>query len=253
MYDPSFEVMPLGLDAFNPFSTGLPTIAQMNEAFSKLDPTLDVSGFGLSEWKQYDPFNLDIRNPYVGGYPTLGGSWDPLLDYDPYAPHIYDYLKVLGEGNDTMEPQIADIEMPTYSPATPMQMMDMNEDFISAGMFPNMPSPEIAHVLGLISDKDYAFLEMIRPKHDTDTPSYTPHEPVEHYPVVGPSKAEWERFNRHEAARAEAVEKYNDCIKNGNLEEASKWAKKAVDEQYAKEVIYSVPYVSDINQRAGLY
>lgn len=158
---------------------------------------------------------------------------------------------MLNEANAMGMPQVASLEMPTPNSGMSTPMMDMNEDFISTGMFPNMPSPEMAHALGLISDKDYAFLEMIGPKHET--PSYNPSKPVELYPAVGPSKTEWVEFDKHEAARAEAVEKYNDCIKNGNLEEASKWADKAVDEQYAKEVIYSVPYVSDINQRAGLY
>lgn len=249
MYDTTTIDCGLGLNSFNPFSTGFPTPVQMNEALSNLDSNIDVSGFSLEEWKQYDPYNLDIRNPYVGGYPTLGGDWNPIFDYDPYAPHIIENMKVLSETNAMRTPETFGIETPT--PNSVMSMMDMNEDFISAGMFPNMPSPEMAHALGLISDKDYAFLEMIGPKHDT--PSYSHSEPVEQYPAVGPSKSEWEEFDKHEAARAEAVEKYNDCIKNGNLEEASKWADKAVDEQYAKEVIYSVSYVSDINQRAGLY
>lgn len=46
-----------------------------------------------------------------------------------------------------------------------MPIIDMNADIMSAGMFPNIPSPEMAHALGLISDQDYAFLEMIGPKH----------------------------------------------------------------------------------------
>lgn len=247
--DPSMNCG-IGFDSYNPFSTGLPTAVQMSEAFSHLDPNMDVSGFGLAEWKAYDPLNLDIRNPYVGGYPTLGGDWDPMLDYDPYAPHILENMKVLCDSNNTLPtPQMPIAN--NFMPVNQMQMTDMNADVMSAGMFPNLPSPEMAHALGLISDQDYAFLEMIGPKHDV--PTYTPSEPVEEYPIIGPSKAEWAEFDRHEAARAEAVDKYHDCIANGNLDEASKWADKAIDEQYAKETIYDVHYVTDINQRAGLY
>lgn len=252
MFDISTIDCGLCFDSYNPFSTGLPTPAQMNDAFSNLDPNLDVSGFGLAEWKQYDPYNLDIRNPYVGGYPTLGGDWDPLLDYDPYAPHIYENMRVLSDASAMRMPEMNCMEMlPESNSALPTSMPGMNEDFISAGMFPNMPSPEMAHALGLISDNEYAFLDMIGPKHESS--SYTPAESVDIYPIIGPSKAEWAEFDKHEAARAEAVEQYNDCLKNGNLDEASKWADKAIDEQYSKESIYDVHYVTDINQRAGLY
>ncbi len=240
----------IGFDPYNPYSTGHPTISQLNDAYANLDPSLDVTEFGLAEWKQYDPYNLDIRNPYVGGYPTLGGDWDPMLDYDPYAPYILENMKALCDDQESVNAAMNTFD-DTLMTTNYMPMIDMNEDVISAGMFPNMPSPEMAHALGLISDKDYAFLEMIGPKHDTST--YSPTEPVDLYPVIGPSKAEWEEFHKHEAARAEAIEKYNDCIKNGNLDEASKWADKAVDEQYEKEIIYDVAYVPDINQRAGLY
>lgn len=249
MFDPSMNCG-FGFDTFDPISTGLPTPAQMNEAFSHLDPNIDVSGFGLADWKAYDPLNLDIRNPYVGGYPTLGSDWDPMLDYDPYAPYIFDNLKMLCE-NQNMGEMVMLPNGGTPMTTNQMPIIDMNADIMSAGMFPNMPSPEMAHALGLISDQDYAFLEMIGPKQDA--PIASPSDPIEPYPIIGPSKAEWAEFDKHEAARADAVEKYHDCIANGNLDEASKWADKAIDEQYAKESIYDVHYVTDINQRAGLY
>lgn len=233
MFDPSMNCG-LGFDTYNPFSTGLPTPAQMNEAFSHLDPNMDVSGFGLAEWKAYDPLNLDIRNPYVGGYPTLGSDWDPMLDYDPYAPYILENMKILCDSNNAMPlPQVSDVNR--FMPGNQMPMIDMNADIMSAGMFPNMPSPEMAHTLGLISDQDYAFLEMIGPKHhDTVDINHIDSEP-------SLTQQKLDKSNSIERERDTAVEKYNDAKRSGDYDEMLKWETIANDRQQDLYYLWDTP------------
>lgn len=233
MFDPSINCG-LGFDTYNPFSTGLPTPAQMNEAFSHLDPNVDVSGFGLAEWKAYDPLNLDIRNPYVGGYPTLGGDWDPMLDYDPYAPHIFENMKILCDSNNAMvAPQMPDVN--NFTSANQMPMIDMNADFMSAGIFPNMPSPEMAHALGILSDQDYAFLEMIGPKHhDTMDSHHINSEP-------SMTQQKLDKSDTIERERDTAVEKYNDAKRAGDFDEMLKWETIANDRQQDLYYLWDTP------------
>ena len=233
MFDPSMNCG-LGFDSYNPFSTGLPTPAQMNEAFSHLDPNLDVSGFGIAEWKAYDPLNLDIRNPYVGGYPTLGEDWDPLLDYDPYAPHIFENMKILCDSKNAMTvPQMPDVS--SVTPANQMPVVDMNADIMSTGMFPNMPSPEMAHTLGLISDQDYAFLEMIGPKH-LDTVDF---HHIDSEPSMTQQKLD--KSNSIERERDTAVDKYNDAKRAGDYDEMLKWETIANDRQQDLYYLWDTP------------
>ena len=233
MFDPSMNCG-LGFDTYNPFSTGLPSPAQTNDAFSHLDPNMDVSSFGLAEWKAYDPLNLDIRNPYVGGYPTLGGDWDPMLDYDPYAPYIFENMKILCDSNNAMTaPQMADVT--SFMPANQMPVIDMNADIISAGMFPNMPSPEMAHTLGLISDQDYAFLEMIGPKH---------HDTVDFHHIDSEPSMTQQKLDKSDSIERErdtAVEKYNDAKRAGDYDEMLKWETIANDRQQDLYYLWDTP------------
>lgn len=226
MFDTTTLDCGLGFDSYNPYSTGFPTSAQMNEAFSNLDPNLDVSSFGLSEWKQYDPYNLDIRNPYVGGYPTLGGDWDPMLDYDPYAPHIYENLNSLMNAQQQYDELLSSAPMPTANP---------DADFMSAGMFPNMPSPEMANAMGLISDQDLAFLEMIGPKH---------HDSVDFHHIDSEPSMTQQKLDKSdfiEKERDTAVEKYNDAKSAGDYEEMLKWETIANDKQQDLYYLWDTP------------
>lgn len=216
----------LGFDSYNPLLTGLPSPTQMNEAFSNLDPTLDVSRFGLAEWKQYDPYNLDIRNPYVGGYPTLGGDWDPTLDYDPYAPHIYENL------NSLMNAQRQYNEMLSSSP---ILMANPDADIMSACMFPNKLSPEMANAMGLISDQDLAFLDMIGPKHGETSDL----QHIESEPSMEQQKLDKSEFIERE--RDTAVEKYNDTKRAGDYEEMLKWETIANDKQQDLYYLWDTP------------
>lgn len=233
IFDPSMNCG-LGFDTYNPFSTGLPIPAQMNETFSHLDPNLDVSGFGLAEWKAYDPLNLDIRNPYVGGYPTLGGDWDPMLDYDSYAPHILENMKILCDSNNAITmPQLPDVN--SLTPTSQVPMTDMNADIMSAGMFPNLPSPEVAHALGLISDQDYAFLEMIGPKH---------HDTVDFHHIDSEPSMTQQKLDKSDAIERErdtAVEKYNDAKRAGDYDEMLKWETIANDRQQDLYYLWDTP------------
>lgn len=233
MFDPSMNCG-FGFDSFDSISTGLPTPAQMNEAFSQLDPNIDVSGFGLAEWKAYDPLNLDIRNPYVGGYPTLGSDWDSMLDYDPYAPYVFDNLKMLCENQN-----IGDMAMlpdgRTQMTTNQMPIINMNADIMSAGMFPNMSSPEMAHALGLISDQDYAFLEMIGPKH---------HDSVDFYHVDSEPSMTQQKLDKSDSIERErdtAVEKYNDAKRAGDYDEMLKWETIANDRQQDIYYLWDTP------------
>lgn len=216
----------LGFDSYNPLLTGLPSPTQMNEAFSNLDPTLDVSRFGLAEWKQYDPYNLDIRNPYVGGYPTLGGDWDPMQDYDPYAPHIYENL------NSLMNAQRQYNEMLSSSP---LLMTNPDADIMSADMFPNKLSPEMANAMGVISDQDLAFLDMIGPKHGETSDL----QHIESEPSMERQKLDKSEFIERE--RDTAVEKYNDAKRAGDYEEMLKWETIANDKQQDLYYLWDTP------------
>lgn len=216
----------LGFDSYNPLLTGLPSPTQMNEAFSNLDPTLDVSRLGLAEWKQYDPYNLDIRNPYVGGYPTLGGDWDPMLDYDPYAPHIYENL------NSLMNAQRQYNEMLSSSP---LLMANPDADIMSADMFPNKLSPEMANAMGVISDQDLAFLDMIGPKHGETSDL----QHIESEPSMERQKLDKSEFIERE--RDTAVEKYNDAKRAGDYEEMLKWETIANDKQQDLYYLWDTP------------
>lgn len=233
MFDTSMNCG-LGFDSFNPFAPAFPTATQMHEAYTQLDPSLDVSGFGLAEWKQYDPYNLDIRNPYVGGYPTLGGDWDPLLDYDPYAPHIFDNMKMPCENRNmaetTMFPSVC-----TPIPTSQMPIIDMSADIMSAGMFPNMPSPEMAHALGLISDQDYAFLEMIGPE-ESDMADFIH---IDSEPSMTQQKLD--KSDTIERERDNAVEKYNDAKRAGDYDEMLKWETIANDRQQDLYYLWDTP------------
>ena len=126
-----------------------------------------------------------------------------------------------------------------------------NTGFMFKNPYSNGLTFDEMHDFGLVSDQDYAFINSMVPKHETI--DYSRSTSSHHENPIGPSKEEWARFDQHEAARAEAVDKYNECIKKGELDEADKWADKAVKEQYAKEAIYDVQYVTDVNKRAGLY
>lgn len=226
MFDSTTLDYGLGFDSYNLFSTGFPSSAQMNEAFSNLDPNLDVSGFSLAEWKQYDPYNLDIRNPYVGGYPTLGSDWDPMLDYNPYAPHIYENLNSIMNAQHQYDKLLS---------SAPMPMANPDADILSAGMFPNMPSPELANALGLISDSDLAFLEMIGPRH---------HDTFEFHHVDSEPSITQQKLDKSdiiEKERDTAVEKYNDAKRAGDYDEMLKWETIANDKQQDLYYLWDTP------------
>lgn len=186
-----------------------------------------------------------LRNPFLPeGYDSFGDFIDDMrfqgkmpdceIFRNPYLPEGYDSAK---EFIDDMQFQgkIDNLYF-VRNPYLP-EGYDFFEDYVDDQYFQ-----------GNISEETYQFLQEHMPKSH---PVPKRHEDLEH-PIVGPSKSDWEEFDRHEAAREEAVDKYHECIEHGELEEAEKWADKAVDEQYAKEVIYSVPYVTDIRDRAGL-
>lgn len=226
MFDTTSFDCGLGFDSYNTLSTVFPTATQMNEAFSNLDPTFDVSNFGLAEWKQYDPYNLDIRNPYVGGYPTLGVSWDPMLDYDPYAPHIYENLTSLFNAQHQYDELLS---------SAPMPMANTDEDIMSAGMFPNIPSPEMANAIGLISDQELAFLEMIGPKH---------HDSIDFHQIDSEPSVTQQKLDKSdliEKERDTAVEKYNDAKRAGNYEEMLKWETIVNDKQQDLYYLWDTP------------
>jgi len=98
------------------------------------------------------------------------------------------------------------------------------------------------------------FMDMMMPglPSHSHSGSIIDSEPVEERPIIGPSKSDWERFDSYEAERAQAVENYKECLENGDLRGADRYAEEARKAQYGKEVIYDVGYVTDIDQRAGL-
>lgn len=232
----------LGFESFNPFAPAFPAASQMHEAYTQLDPSLDVSGFGLAEWKQYDPYNLDIRNPYVGGYPTLGGDWDPLLDYDPYAPHIYENMQAVTEmmsNQNTLSslPSVNSIDasmmpIPNLTPNSGSCLMYGNP--FSGGMSAD-EHMDLMHDMGLIRDEDYNFLLTIFPRHShasdmvttTSEPSLT--------------QLKLDESNSIERERDTAVENYNDAKRSGNYEEMLKWETIANDRQQDLYNLWDTP------------
>lgn len=239
MFDPSMNCG-LGFDSFNPFAPAFPTASQINEAYSQLDPTLNVSSFGLTEWKQYDPYNLDIRNPYVGGYPTLGGDWDPLLDYDPYASHIYENMQSITE---MMSNQNSLISIPEASsidacmihvPVPNNSSCLLYGNPFSGGMSAD-EHMDLMHDLGLIRDEDYNFLLTMFPRHShTSDISSATYEP-------SPTQAKLDESNSIERERDTAVENYNDAKRSGNYDEMLKWETIANERQQDLYYLWDTP------------
>lgn len=236
-----FDTFGMGFEDYNPFSTGFPTPAQMNEAFPNLNSNLDVSGFGLAEWKQYDPYNLDIRNPYVGGYPTLGGDWDPLLDYDPYAPHIFENMNSLMNAQSQFDEMISSLP----SAETDITATALPSDLTGCNMFRNPYLPEgYANsdqflndmlIQGKISQTDVDFLNMLFPKHH-ETVDFNH---IESEPSIAQQKLDKSDFIERE--RDTAVEKYNDAKSAGNYEEMLKWETIANDKQQDLYYLWDTP------------
>lgn len=149
------------------------------------------------------------------------------------------------------EPAIAIMpELPPF-PVIDVQskgMMSAKPGSLFYEPYDNMMSPEMAHALGILSDQDMSFLESIGPKHHEPVK----YEKVEVRPVIGPSKEDWARYDSYERDRQDAVDHYNDCLSRGDMDGAERWADRARDAQYSKEVIYDVGYVTDVDVRAGL-
>lgn len=220
--------------AVNPY----PTAAEMSAAGANIDYNLDVSNFGYNEWRQYDPYNLDMRNPWVNGYDL--SDFDPLLDFDPSRVHILDNMQAM-----TQAPVFP--SMPTGADSSaclfqnPYAMpMDMNQDFLTAGLFPNMPSPEMAHAMGLISDQDYDFLQMIGPQPHSDIsvePSHNSWADAQHEMNV----KKLNESDAIESARDLAVEHYQDAKRAGDVEEMLKWENEANKKQDELYTLWDTP------------
>lgn len=173
------------------------------------DNCIDVSNFGYNEWRQYDPYCLDVYNPYIG-----------IDEYSDFSDFLI---------------------------AAPCEMFDvMNQDIMSAGMFPYMPSPEIAHSMGLISDQDYNFLQAMGLTSDQVNQS---HSEIS----CEPSHSSWadaqhemnvKKLNESdelEAARDLAVKHYEDAKHAGDIDEMLKWENVANKKQEEIYNLWNIP------------
>lgn len=216
-----------------------PTAAEINAASANIDYNLDVSNFGYNEWRQYDPYNLDMRNPWINGY-EFYGDFDPMLDFDPTRVHILENMQTLSQA-PTFPSMPTGSEASGYLFQNPYNMpIDMNQDFMSAGMFPNLPSPEMAHAMGLISDQDYNFLQMIGPQPHSDIsiePTHSSWADAQHEMNV-------KKLNESEAiesARDLAVEHYHDAKRAGDIDEMLKWENEANKKQDELYTLWDTP------------
>ena len=204
------------------------------------DNCIDVSNFRYNEWRQYDPYCLDVYNPYIG--------------IDEYSDFSDVLIATPCEMFDVMNQDIMSAGMFRDMPspedvlvATPCEMFDvMNQDIMSAGMFPYMPSPEIAHSMGLISDQDYNFLQAMGLTSDQVNQS---HSEIS----CEPSHSSWadaqhemnvKKLNESdelEAARDLAVKHYEDAKHAGDIDEMLKWENVANKKQEEIYNLWNIP------------
>lgn len=211
----------------------------MYDMITTPDMMTSVDSLAFSPMPFSNPYgDIDLMDIPAAHQPWLG---NPYIEYD-YMP-LYPDTSAMLFANPYEEGLMNQIDIMTQDVMAPGAMMFGNP----------FGDPEMAHAMGLISDQDYAFLQMIGPKHHSD-PISVCSDPVEVRPIIGPSKEEWAEYDDYESQRSAAVDNYHDCLDRGDLDEAAKWADKAVDCQYHKETLYDgACYVPDVEQRAGLY
>jgi len=123
----------------------------------------------------------------------------------------------------------------------------------------NLPSIDEAWASGQITDEQYKFLESIYPSHgnntslglNTTTENITSDYAAEPFQN---SKADQQKFDEYCSIQEDAVNKYNEAIKKGDLSEAAKWDKIAVDAEYGKQTTnkFYTTYGVDVRTAAGL-
>lgn len=179
-----------GCDSCLPF---MPTIEQINEATINIPIDADVSGFTMADWQHYDPYCMDMRNPYIHGY-TIDGTFDPLLDYDPYAPLALNIngnqgapLWLHGDTTDNMITSRQDM---------PLEITDIAEL-----TYPNNP-------FTMPISESHTYTALTEYLHDKNSET-----------------------DRIVTERDEAVRNYHNAVDKGNLDEALEWESIANDRQ----------------------
>ena len=237
------------------------------------DNCIDVSNFGYNEWRQYDPYCLDVRNPYfgideysdfsdvliatpcemfdvmnqdimsAGMFPDMPSPEDALI---ATPCEMFDVMNqdIMSAG---MFPDEECSDFSDFLIAAPCEMFDvMNQDIMSAGMFPDMLSPEIAHSMGLISDQDYNFLQAMGLTSDQVNQS---HSEIS----CEPSHSSWadaqhemnvKKLNESDALESErdlAVKHYQDAKQAGDIDEMLKWENVANKKQEEIYTLWDTP------------
>ena len=122
----------------------------------------------------------------------------------------------------------------------------------------NLPPIDVAWASGQITDEQYKFLESIYPSgnssgvgFNTTTDNFSSDYAAEPFQN---SKADQQKFDEYCSIQKDAVDKYNEAIKNGDLNEAAKWDKIAVDAEYGKQTTnkFYTSYGVDVRTAAGL-
>jgi hypothetical protein len=194
-----------GYDSFMP---SYPTATQIHESVSNLDYNMDVSGFTMEDWQRYDPYHMDMRNPYINGYIT-DGSFDPLVDYDPYASSIIDNMKYV-QNNMAISP-------------------------IHENMFPNSVEDhtpvEVTDIFGRKQYCDPWQVDIMSGMNDLNINSAIT-EHVHNLNVASDNLI---------SDRDNAVQNYHDAINRGDLDEALRWEDIANDKQKDLNSLLGVP------------
>ena len=223
----------------------VPTTCDLAMIGYNTDNCIDVSNFGYNEWRQYDPYCLDVCNPYIGI-----DEYSDFSDFLIAAPcEMFDAMNqdIMSAG---MFPDMLSDEYSDFSDvliATPCEMFDvMNQDIMSAGMFPDMLSPEMAHSMGLISDQNYNFLQAMGLTSDQVNQS---HSEIS----CEPSHSSWadaqhemnvKKLNESDALESErdlAVKHYQDAKQAGDIDEMLKWENVANKKQEEIYTLWDTP------------
>jgi hypothetical protein len=207
MFD-TFYLDPTDLDfGYDSFMPSYPTATQIHESVSSLDYNMDVSGFTMEDWQRYDPLHMDMRNPYINGYIT-DGSFDPLVDFDPYAPSALDNMKYTQN--------------------------DMTVPSLTGNIFPNSDeyhTPiEVTDIFGVKQYCDPSQVDIMSGMNLNINSAITEH--IHNQNIISDNLI---------SDRDNAVHSYHDAINRGDFDEALRWEKIANDKQVDINSVLGVP------------
>lgn len=205
------------------------------------------------------------RIAFIGIGALIGASFDaPDATDVADAPDVADASDAADVSDAT---DVADVPDAPAAPAAPIYPSD-GRFYIVRNPYgdPDMMSSmmDVMHDSGKLDDASYNFFKNFEAKIDASV-AHTRAEVADLVAdidktlqgsttnPIGPSPADWDRFDSFEHVRENAVDSYRDALDRGDLDAAARHADIARDAQLKKEGIYSVHYTPmDLDKRAGL-